>query len=420
MILKANAGLVFADRSRYRVLKAGRRFGKTRLFAAEIIRAAEVGNKTTDEYAEIWYIAPTYRQAKKIFWKVLKGSIPRHWILGKPNETDLSIMLKNGILISLKGADNPDSLRGNALVMAIFDEFDYISFDVWLEVIRPMLATTGGSAIFGGTPDGKKHLSLCYERGQSQDPKGKKWKSWKFTTIQGGWVSEAEVEEMRDDMDENTFNQEILADDVLSSGRVYYAFSDENIRACPDNIRNAPRIYAGMDFNVAPWMAAPIFGMAGDDVYFFDDIIIPRGNTQMMIDELKTRYGDRLKDIYPDPAGRSPSTKSPVGTSDFTLLEKAGYTLHSRPSTLSVKNGINSFNSRLCSASKVRHCFVDPALRRRNPTHPPRLVDCLEQHVYKPATSIPEEDIYKHLLDGGRYAMEFLFPIRERPEWGRG
>jgi hypothetical protein len=415
MILKHNAGVVFQDQHRYRVLKAGRRFGKTRLFAAEIMKAIQSGNTTEDDYGEIWYIAPTYRQAKKIFWHVLKKAIPWQWIQGKANETDLSIRLKNDLLISLKGADNPDSLRGNALILALFDETDYIAPSVWTEVIRPMLGTTYGRAIFAGTPDGKKQLAAFYQRGQSGDPRNKGWASWKFTTLEGGWVAADEIEEMRGDMDETTFRQEIMAEDVLSSGVVYYAFSKENIRICPPELKNG-RICAGMDFNVSPWMAAPIFALRGEEIFFFDDIIIPRGNTQMMIDELKNRYGQRLVDIYPDPTGKNPSTKSAVGTSDFTMLEKAGYRLFARNATISVKNGINAVNSRLCSATKVRRMFIDPSLRRTNPNHPPRLLDCIEQHVYKINTSIPEEDDYKHLLDGCRYACDYLFPIKDKFE----
>jgi hypothetical protein len=412
MILKHNAGKVFMDPHRFRVLKAGRRFGKTFEFIAEIERSVAARE------GEIWYLAPTYRQAKEIFWEPLKSSFPVAWLASHPNETELSLKCINGIHVKLKGADNFDSLRGKGLALALLDEFDYMDERVWPKIIRPMLATSGGRAVFSGTPDGKKQLAALFERGQSIDPKDHNWASWKFTTLDGGWVPETEIEEIKTDMDEQTFLQEHMAEDILASGTVYYAFGPANVRPCPPDLKTGP-VSCGMDFNTNPWMSAAVFATKGEEVFFLDDIIIPRGNTMMMVDEIRTRYGDRLKDIYPDPAGRHPSTKAAVGTSDFSILEKAGFRLHSRLSTLSVKNGINAVNSRLCSMTKQRKMFVDPALVRKNASMPPRMIDCLEQHCYKKGTSIPEEDDYKHLLDGCRYAMEFLFPIREQKEWSQ-
>jgi len=412
MLLKYNAGQVFLDRRRHRVLKAGRRFGKTFEFIAELERGATICRD------DMWYIAPTYRQAKEIFWEPLKAHFPKEWIRGKPNESELSIEILNGLHIKLKGADNFDSLRGKGLGLALFDEFDYMDENVWPRIIRPMLATTGGRALFSGTPDGKKQLAALYARGQSHDYKDRNWGSFKFTTLDGGWVSEAELEEIKADLDEPTFRQEHLAEDILTSGAVYSAFSDENIVPCPKKLRDGP-LCAGMDFNTNPWMAATIFALDGDIIWFSDDVIIPRGNTPMMIEELKNRYGDRLKDIYPDPAGRHPTTKAPIGTSDFSLLEKAGYVLHSRMSTLSVKNGINAVNSRLCSMTKKRQMFVDPSLVRKSSTMPPRLIDCLQNHTYKTNTSIPEEDNFKHECDSVRYPVEFIWPIRKDSEWAQ-
>ena len=105
--LKRPQAKVFGCQERFRVLVAGRRFGKTFLALTELVRAAwGPGRKA-------WYVAPTYRQAKRVAWKALKQMTGPYWA-APPNETDLTIQLITGGAISLRGADNYDALRGDA------------------------------------------------------------------------------------------------------------------------------------------------------------------------------------------------------------------------------------------------------------------------------------------------------------------
>jgi phage terminase large subunit-like protein len=97
---------VFESPVRFRVLVAGRRFGKTHLAVVELITKA-----SEHQGSRNWYIAPTYRQAKQVAWYDLKRLCPTALIADK-NETELTLWLKNGSEIALRGADNPDSLRG--------------------------------------------------------------------------------------------------------------------------------------------------------------------------------------------------------------------------------------------------------------------------------------------------------------------
>jgi hypothetical protein len=78
--LKPPQWKVFLCAKRFRVLVAGRRFGKTYLALAELIRAAwGPGRKA-------WYVAPSYRQAKRVAWLALKRMTKPYWA-SKPNET---------------------------------------------------------------------------------------------------------------------------------------------------------------------------------------------------------------------------------------------------------------------------------------------------------------------------------------------
>lgn len=398
MIFHDKAGLVLEDSHRYRVLVAGRRFGKTMLLVFECLRAAGEGP------GEVWYIAPTYRQAKEIMWDALKAHTPPEWIVGKPNETELSVKLIFGTTIKLKGVDNPNSLRGKGLKAAFFDEYDFIDDQVWPTIIRPMLSTSQGRAMFVGTPDGFGNLHKHYLRGISGKPDDQDWAAWQFTTTEGGWVPIHEIDAARRDMDIRTFRQEYEASFESYEGRVYYAF-DRNkniISQAPEWLPKA-RLFAGMDFNITP-MTSVVFAEYGDECVIIDCIEIPKSNTREMGAELRARF-PRLIDVYPDPAGDSGSTKAQVGASDFTILREFGFRTISRPSTLSVKDGINAVNACLCSGDGKRRLFV---LASCSP-----IIAMFDQYGYKKGTSQPDKaSDHNHKADAVRYPIEYKFPIR--------
>ena len=73
-------------------------------------------------------------------WKPLKEKMLQHRWVAKINETQLTLSLRNGTTISLKGAENEQSLRGSGLSFVCFDEIQDIKPEAWYEVIRPTLS----------------------------------------------------------------------------------------------------------------------------------------------------------------------------------------------------------------------------------------------------------------------------------------
>src|SRR5258706_15659309 len=108
----------------------------------------------------------------------------------KPNETDLTIELVSGGTISLRGADNYDSLRGDGLDFLVLDEYASIAPEAWTEVLRPALADKQGRALFIGTPRGHNHFYDLYDSAKNQA----QWAAFQFTTAQGGNVVAEEFE----------------------------------------------------------------------------------------------------------------------------------------------------------------------------------------------------------------------------------
>ena len=135
---------IFVSPERFRVVVAGRRFGKTFLSTAELLHRA-----LRKDDQNVWYVAPTYKAAKEIAWDMLTNQIPHEYI-SKTNETSLTINFKNGSSISLKGAEKPDNLRGRSLDFVVLDEFADMRKEAWFEVIRPSLSDRKGGALFIG------------------------------------------------------------------------------------------------------------------------------------------------------------------------------------------------------------------------------------------------------------------------------
>ena len=379
---------------RFKVVIAGRRFGKTHLSVRELCKAAKEPER------EVWYVAPTYKQAKMIVFKKLrKKLISLRWV-EKINETNLSFELKNGSTISLKGADNYDSLRGVGLDYLVLDEFADIDPEAWYETLRPTLADKMGSALFIGTPKGMNWAKDLYDMAEEYP---NEWKSFQFTTIEGGQVTPEEVEAARRSLDIRTFRQEFEATFETFSGRIFYAFDRKyNVKSWESEL---PReIHIGMDFNIDP-MSAIVAVRQGNVLHVIDEIKIYGSNTDEMVDEIKTRYAKMAITVYPDPAGKAGSTKA-GGRTDHSILRTAGFTVKAPHSHNAVRDGVNAVNAKLRSSNGVTTLFVDPKCKYA--------IECLEKQTYKEGTSIPDKDSgFDHMNDALRYMVDYLFPIRQ-------
>lgn len=391
MLLTLPQTKIFQDSNRFRVVVAGRRFGKTYLATVELARAALEGKNRN-----CWYVAPTYRMAKEIAFDMLTDYIPPHYIR-KKTENPPQIILKNGSAIAMKGADNPDSLRGRALDFVIMDEFADMKMYAWTEVLRPSLSDREGSAMWIGTPKGRNHFYDLWAYGIDGH---EDWSSYQFTTIEGGNVAEKEIESARRDLDERTFNQEYEAQFVTYAGVIYYNFSrEDSVTPCKDS---GDTLHIGMDFNTNP-MSGIVFQRDGHTLRAIDEIVIFGSNTEEMVDEIKVRYPRRNIIIYPDPAAKQKKT-SAGGKTDLSILQNAGFTIKVKNSHPAIRDRINAVNSRLKSGDG-RHLFIDPKCKH--------MIKSLERQTYKEGTSQPDKESgYDHMNDALGYLVEYLYPVK--------
>ncbi len=386
---------VSGSHARFRVFVAGRRTGKTYLSVRELARFARNPNK------KVLYVCPTYRMARDIIWEDLIKKLTRLRWVSKINETRLEISLVNGSKISLRGADNYDSLRGGGYDFVVFDETADIKPEAWTEVIRPALSAQKppGSALFCGTPKGFNWFRDLYDNSKTD----KDWESFLFTTLQGGNVPPEEIESARRDLDEKTFKQEYEASFETYSGVVYYSFKDENIK--PRQLKEEDKVlYLGIDFNVSP-VSCVVAVKDNELMHIIDEIIIYGSNTDELVEEIKNRYPNKKIMAFPDPAGIQRKT-SASGKTDISILENAGFVVKYKKSHPRVRDRINAVNSKLCNSNKERMLLVDSKAKNT--------VKALRQHAYKEGTQIPnKDDGHDHVTDALGYMIEFMFPINK-------
>ncbi len=383
------------NKSRFRILCTGRRFGKTTLAIRELCYNAREPNKVC------WYVAPSYRQAKQIAWVKLKQILKDLRWIRKVNEAELTIELKNKSRICLRGADNKDSLRGVGIDFIVLDECADIDEQAWSEVLRPTLSDTKGSAVFAGTPKGMNWFHDLYQRGQDQTEE--EYSSFLFTTLEGGFVDSGEIEQAKRDLDAKTFRQEYQATWETYSGIIYYGFStSENIKHFDPPLDNNI-IHIGMDFNLDP-MCAVVSYISNGVVYIMDEIQIWSSNTDELCQEIHRRYPGKKIFVYPDPASRQRKT-SAGGRTDLSILQNNGFVCKVPPRHMAIRDRVNSVNAKLCSASNERQVFIHPKCKN--------LLNSVSKHTYKEGTVLPDKTQgFDHMNDALGYLISFLYPIR--------
>lgn len=408
--LKLHRGqkIVMNDPRRFRVVVAGRRWGKTQVAKISLIKAAA---KKSGQI--VWYVAPTYQQARDILWEDLKASIPSGWVI-KINETRMVIYLINGSRIHLKGADKPDSLRGVGLHFVVIDEAQDIKEETWEMVLQPTLATTNGQAIFIGTPKSYNWLYVRYMMGQRGDTvldaRGRRvnneWKSYQFPTISSPFIPRKEIEARKRDMDPKSFRQEFEASFEVMSGRVYYSF--DRARHVGEYLFNPKLpIYIAMDFNIDPMSAVIIQEQPNGEIWAVDECVMYGSNVQEMADEMARRFYRYMNQvsIYPDPAGNNRNHDR--GETSLDILREAGFkNIFFKRKHPFIADRVNSVNRLMLTAEGRAILKIHHTCRK--------FIDSCEQTIYKEGTrEVDKTQGAEHVTDAFGYYADYRHPMRK-------
>jgi len=201
---------IFNSTKRFKIVAAGRRFGKSYLSAwILLIKAIQSESK------DVFYIAPTFQQAKDIMWAMLKD-LGKDLIL-QAYENTAVLTLINGRKIYLKGSDRPETLRGVGLAYVVLDEYASMKPQVWEQIIRPTLADVKGGALFIGTPAGKNHFFDLYKDAFEDDD----WDSFQYTSTDNPFLPPEEIVAASKTMSSMSFRQEFEASFETNSGGIF-------------------------------------------------------------------------------------------------------------------------------------------------------------------------------------------------------
>ena len=199
--------------SRFRVVSAGRRFGKTRLAVLECLAVANEGKRA-------WWISPTYKMSN-VGWRPLRQMASR--IPGAViRKAEREVVIPGGGLVAVRSADNPDALRGEGLDFVVMDEAAYIMPEAWIEAIRPALSDRLGRALFISTPRGRNWFWDIHRKGGVEPD----WSSFTYPTSANPFMPAGEIEAARAELPEIIFRQEYLAEFVDSEGAVFRRVHD--------------------------------------------------------------------------------------------------------------------------------------------------------------------------------------------------
>lgn len=390
MILTPWQITVANNRSRFRVCCIGRRAGKTTL-AIEEIKGKAIYTK-----ANIAYIAPTYQQARDIAWETLKKEMQGAII--SINESRLEIKVKNTLgtesMITLKGWESIESLRGQSFDMLVIDEVAMMRnfWTSWQEVIRPTLTDRKGEVMFISTPRGFNHFYELYNMHLTD----KDYASFHFTTYDNPHIDPTEVEKSKLEITETRFAQEYLADFKKVEGLVYKEFDRTRhlYEKLPENTHF--EYLGGVDFGFThPAAVTHVYKTPNND-YYVENEYYQKGRTENQIADYIASC--KFNRVYPDP--ENPSAIQVLANKNVNIRE--------------VTKGKNSVKSGI---DRVRDLF------KQNKLHINKrcvnLIGELESYSYgdsKDGGDVAENPVKENddLLDSLRYVIFMEHLLRRK------
>lgn len=342
---------------------SGRRSWKTETAKRRLVRAL-----LTSTNKKFLAAAPTNKQAKKIFWEDFKKLVPRS-LAPIRSDGELYIRTLAGSELHVAGMDAPDRVEGQMWHGVLLDEYGNMAERVWPEVISPVLADTGGWAMFTGVPEGRNHYYDLIHRMKNRDDVAVfHWPSWEL-------LDPEEIAVQRANLDEMTFAQEFGGEFVHFSGRAYYAFDEKiHCRIVKGQVYDpkAPVSFC-FDFNVDPGVAVIVQerelrnGITGSAC--IGEVYIPKNSnteivTRKLCEDWKEHEG-RIH-LFGDHTGGARGSAKLQG-SDWDIIKRVLATTFRQNQIIdnvttnpAVKKRINAMNSRLRSVDGTVRMMIDP------------------------------------------------------------
>lgn len=415
-----------ADPHRYKVLNWGRRTGKSVAVWEKVVLEGMLRQGT------YYIIAPTYKQAKSIYWRDICKTYRGEFMTFNEQELsitfdhlhDIQIPTQEGMItvnhdpnlpptrIELKGADNPDSLRGTGICGAVLDEFAFMTDGKYMydTIIRPALSDKNGWAVFISTPNGvQSHwYDLCMTA--QDDPE---MYFFSHATAQDNpYFPKTEWAETRREYEKegkiDQFNQEWMAEFTNPTQLVYGDFSREiHVLQGQDFDEAMPEngtFNLTMDFGMTDPTAAAFIKIDFEGTWWiYDEIYKTDLELDQLIHVLRDKMGeDRFVRILGDGAARF----------ELESMRKRKFRIRgAKKGADSIANGIREVRALL----KVREGTGKPKLFVRSSCK--NIIREFESYSFirdsvDEVTNVPE-DKNNHAMDAIRYlALDKATPVQ--------
>lgn len=391
------------EQSRFTVVVAHRRFGKTVSAINHLIKAAIECDKPNPRFA---YIAPTYSQAKRVAWDyLLDFTRPLN---AQANIAELRVDFW-GRRISLYGSDNADSLRGQYFDGVVLDEIGDQNPKIWNEIIRPALADRLGWALFIGTPKGNNHFADLADRAKETEG----WSFLEFKASQTGILPQSELKAAQLEMGDDRYAQEFECSFNAAVEGSYYGklINDLEERG---HISDFPRddlcrSFVAWDLGMGDSTALWVAQLVGKEVRLLDCIENHGVGLDWYVNWLRENKYERFDQILPhDVQVRELGT----GKSRKEVLEEAGLSITVCP-RLSIADGIQA------ARRLIPRCWFNPktkhglnALRNYRREHDEKRNTFYEKPLHD--WSSHYSDAFRYLaigLDEGNSSWQSTLPI---------
>lgn len=392
-----NQEFILNNAKRFNVVKCGRRFGKTTIIKKLCKPSLKDGHKTG-------IFTPTYKDVAEV-WKDLNNVF--FPAIKKKNEQLKQIELKSGGVIDFWSMEDPNSGRGRKYHRVIMDEFAKAkkNKEAWQETIRPTLTDYKGDAWFLSTPKGKNNYFFQLELLMKAQPD---WSFFKFTTYDNPKLDPLEIDSARNQLDDLTFRQEYLAEDVDANDRPYLYSFDEKKHVIPRSsfIPNPhlPILFS-YDFNKEPMTALVAQQTDLLEATVFDEIELQNGSTPEITEILKAKYIKWFgnQDVTGDATGRNRSALT-VGNLNHYRIIKDLLQLMDRNIKVPKQNMAHR-DSRVLGNSVLQNArfrITDNCQRT--------IMDCIYASVDEEGELIKTQDQGRHFFDNVRYVIHEFYP----------
>lgn len=392
-----NQQYILENAKRFNIVKCGRRFGKTTIIKKLCKPALKNGH-----FIAIYH--PTYKDVSEV-WKDLNNVF--YPAIKKKNEQLKQIELHSGGIIDFWSMDDPNSGRGRKYHRVMMDEFAKAKNNktAWQETIRPTLTDFKGDAWFLSTPKGKNNYFFQLELLMKGQPD---WAFFKFTSYDNPKLDPNEIDSAKNQLDDLTYRQEYLAEDVDANDRPYlYSFSD-SLHVIPKASfvpnPHLPILFS-YDFNKEPMTALIAQQINLQEAVIFDEVELKEGSTPEITDILKAKFiqWSNNVDVTGDATGRNRSALT-VGNLNHYRIIKDVLQLNDR-NLLVPKQNVAHRDSRVLCNSVLQNAKI-----RVTDNCQKTIMDCIYASVDEDGELIKTQEQGRHFFDNFRYVIHAFYP----------